>query len=153
VYVSGVGVNDGLWVVKIACGVGERYGRGTAGSGGLVPVIDWDGGIAQVGNAGFRLAGRDMLGGSAAVLLLGARAAAIGVAGIELAVDPTQPLVSFVMPTGGGGSGQGSASMPIAIASNPALAGGTVYAQWLTLDPAAPAGLAASRGMRLTLCR
>jgi choice-of-anchor B domain-containing protein len=153
VYVSGIGPNDGLWVVRIACGIGERHGRGTAGSGGLVPVIDWDGGIAQVGNGGFRVTGRDMLGSSAAVLFLGTRAASIPIAGIELLVDPTGPFAAFAVPTGGGGSGQGSAVLPLPLPNDPMLAGGTLYSQWVTLDPAAPAGLSASRGMRSTLCR
>jgi choice-of-anchor B domain-containing protein len=153
VYVTGIPAAEGLWSVRIACGVGERYGRGTAGSGGHVPVIDWNQGIAQVGNAGYRLESRSLLGGTAALLLLGARAAAIPVAGVELAVDPTGPLLVMTTTASGAGPGQGTAGIPLALPNDPALAGATLRAQWLALDPAATAGLSASRGMQFTLCR
>jgi choice-of-anchor B domain-containing protein len=153
VYVSDIPGNGGLYVVKLTCGVPDRYGRGTAGSGSATPVADWHGGFARVANPTFRVTGKSMLGGTAALLLIGAAPAALSAGGITVLVQPTPPLFVAATTTTGSGAGQGTASLPLAIPNDPALGGASLYAQWVVVDAGGPQGLSASDGLGITVCR
>jgi hypothetical protein len=105
-----------------------------------------------VGNATFEIAGRRMLGGAFCALAVGAAQADLPVAGIRLLVDPAQPLIVVSTTSSGSGPGNGSASVPVRIPNDSSLANASVYAQWIVRDAGAAAGLAASKGSRITIC-
>lgn len=148
VYISDIPSSGGLYCVKLTCGVPERYGTGTAGTGGAVPRVDWHGGYARVGNGTFRLECSEAQPNRPAVLVLGSGQADVPVAGIRLLVDVGQAFVTIDTTT----DAAGKAAIPAPIPAVAGLGGATVYAQWVVLDPGAPQGLAASRGSRITIC-
>lgn len=152
IYISDIPSTGGLFCVRLTCGVPQRYGTATAGSGGITPEIHWGGGVARVGNATFEIAGRRMLGGAFCALAVGAAQADLPVAGIRLLVDPAQPLIVVSTTSSGSGPGNGSASVPVRIPNDSSLANASVYAQWIVRDAGAAAGLAASKGSRITIC-
>ncbi len=147
VYVADFGSAGGLYVVRLTCGVPERYGTGTAGTSG-VPKSDWSGGHARVGNSTFNLDLKGALGATPAVLLIGAAPASIPVFGVTLLVDLTMPAIMSSTVT----SASGTASVPTAIPNWQALANQSVYAQWIVADPSAPQGFAATAGAKITIC-
>ncbi|MCC6671147.1 MAG: choice-of-anchor B family protein [Planctomycetes bacterium] len=148
-------MQTGFFIVEVTAGVPNHYGKGTAGTGGLVPTIDYAGGFAQVGNGTFAIEGTQMRGGSSAALILGVAATNQSVLGIDLLVDLGQPNVVFTSATGGNGgvAGSGSANIPVPLPNTPGIAGATLYAQYVVADPTNPAGLSASRGMKVTIAQ
>jgi hypothetical protein len=155
IYVSDIvpsATGGGLLCLRLTCGAPERYGAGTAGSGGHVPDADWTGNVARVGNGGFRLVGKRLLGGSPAWLLLGTAAASADVLGIKLLVNPAPPFLAIATTASGSQPGEGVAAVPAPIPNDPALAGGTIHAQWIVADPGGPLGLAASGGRKIAIC-
>lgn len=148
VYISDIPSSGGLYCVKLTCGVPERYGRGTAGTVGVVPRIDWTGGYAQVANAGFKVEVKQARPNSAAILVLGAAQASLPVLGIELLVDVALPNVLINTST----SATGFASVPLPIPALANLGDSSLYAQWVVQDAAGPQGFAASRGSKITIC-
>lgn len=147
VYISDIPSSGGLFCVKLTCGVPERYGQGTAGAAG-VPKIDWDGGYARVANATFKVECEDANANAAAVLLIGAAQANIPVLGINLLVDVSMPYLLLNTAT----SSTGFVSVPVGIPNVPGLGNASLYAQWVVQDAGAPAGFAASRGSKITIC-
>jgi choice-of-anchor B domain-containing protein len=141
----------GLFIIENTCGVPVLYGRGTAGTGGFVPAIDYDGGFAQVGNATFGIEGTKLLGGAGAVLTVGFGPGSTHALGIEFLLSLTRPILAFAATADGqpGVGGAGKATVPFPIPADVNLAGLTLYAQFLVLDKS----LAASRGMRVAICR
>ncbi len=148
VYISDIPSSGGLFCVKLTCGVPERYGQGTAGTGAVVPKIDWRGGYAQVANAGFRVDVKQARPSSAAILVLGAAQANTPVIGINLLVDLALPNLLINTNT----DASGNASIPMAIPAQPGLGNATLYAQWIVQDAGASQGLSASRGSKITIC-
>jgi hypothetical protein len=148
IYISDIPSTGGLFCVKLTCGVPERYGQGTAGTGGVVPKIDWNGGYAQVANANFRVECKQARANSAAVLLLGSGQANLPVVGINLLIDVALPYLIVNATT----SSTGVASVPLGIPAVAGLGNTSLYAQWVVQDPAGPRGLSASRGSRITIC-
>jgi choice-of-anchor B domain-containing protein len=152
VYVSDIPSSGGLFVVKLTCGVPERYGKGTAGTGGFVPRADWNGGFARVANPGFTVQGKRALGGAPAILALGLGRGSVMGAGIEFLLDPTRPLLFLATTATGTGPGNGTASVPLPIPNDPSLAGGSVFFQWVFVDAGGPQGFSASEGMGVAIC-
>ncbi len=134
----------------------DPYGKGTAGRGGFTPVI-WAEGHPSPGNSSFKITMDKGLGGGPAFLLMSTRSSSLKILGMEILADPSAPL--FLVPWNGllsgtpGGAGAGSAKAPLPIPNNPSLAGLEVFFQFLGGDGAAPAGLSASDGLRVTLQR
>ncbi|MGH7149367.1 MAG: LVIVD repeat-containing protein [Planctomycetota bacterium] len=152
IYATDIPPAGGLRILRLSCGVPRRYGAGTAGSGGFVPEIDWDGGHARVGNPTFRLEARRLLGGTFAALAIASAPASVPVLGITLLVSPVPPPVLLLVPVAGAGPGAGTAALTLPIPNDPDLANGTGYAQWIALDPGGPQGFSASAGVEVTLC-
>lgn len=153
VYISDM--QTGFWILQPTCGVPAIYGPAAAGKGGFMPVIEHLGGAAKVGNPSFTISGRKMLGGTTAALLVGAGATTLPILGITLLVDPILPNVLLSTTTTGaqGAPGVGTAQVVAGLPNDPALAGVTIYSQWIVLDPSGPGGmLASSRGMGTSIC-
>jgi hypothetical protein len=148
IYISDIPSTGGLFCVRLTCGVPERYGAGTPGTGGTVPNIDWHGGYAQVANSTFRIEGKRLPANAAAVLLLGAAPASIPVFGVTLLVDVAGPFVQVNTTA----NGSGVASVPLGVPNSTALGNQSLYAQWLVQDAGASQGVSASRGSKITIC-
>jgi hypothetical protein len=153
IYIADIpSASGGLRCVRLTCGAPTPYGRATPGSGSNVPAIDWSGGHPRVGNGTFRVEGNTLLGGRAAVLAVGNQSAALTIAGIDLLVDPSGPLWLLAGVTSGQGAGGGRITQALPIPNDPGLANGTLFGQWIVVDEGGPAGLAASPGLRITIC-
>jgi hypothetical protein len=122
----------------------NRIGNGTAGSGGIVPLLF--GTDAGCNGAITAFAG-GTLGGAPMLLLTGAPAApALPFAGIDIQIDLQQPFTLVPVPNGGlpgvAGTGSWFTQLPVAALNNAALT-----MQIVCLDPAAIAGLSATNGL------
>jgi choice-of-anchor B domain-containing protein len=141
-------MQKGFFIVEPECGVPLLYGAGTAGTGGLVPTIDYSGGFAKVGNGTYAITNTNVKASAPVALIVGVASANVPVLGINLLVDIVQPTLVF----SGNANAQGIANFPIAIPPNASWAGVTYYAQSIVLDSGGPQNLAATRGMRTTIC-
>ena len=131
----------------------ENYGSGSAGSGGLVPVITSSGGVPSLGNASFQVDCNQLLGGAGCVLLVGASQSQIPFLGLTILVDPSAWIAIGLQATGMPGvAGDGALQIPVAIPNNPLLVGAELDFQVLVVDPGAALGLAATDGLTMTIC-
>lgn len=125
----------------------REYGAGTAGAGGLVPLV-----LGQqpafVGALGFRIGLGGGLGGAPALLVLAAAAfePPVYVGSIPVNVDPA---LSVVLPLtlNGTGVGAGAATAVLPIANDPALRNALLFTQGFVADALAPGSVAASRAV------
>lgn len=125
----------------------EVYGAGTPGSGGITPQIDTSA-PAKIGTT-FDVLGSQMLGNSAAVLVLGVQPAAIPIVGITLNVAFSGSQ-GFPLPVSGpAGPGNGTASLALPVPDVSILDDADLYFQWLVVDSGR---LAASQGLRVRVC-
>lgn len=141
-------MQKGFFIIEPTCGVPNLYGDGTAGTGGIVPRIDYTGGFAKVGNATFAIENAAVKANAPVALVVGIASAKLPVLGIDILIDLNQPVLVF----SGTANAQGIATFHLAIPGNPAFGGATGYAQSIVLDAAGPQGLAATRGMKFTVC-
>jgi len=151
VYLSDM--QSGFFIVEPTAGVPHLYGAATAGLGGEVPRIDYANGHAQVGNLGFSLVADRTAGAVPIAFLLSSGGASTPFFGIDLLVDPQTLIGAFQVNASGGSGlpGVGSATLPLPLPNTPGLAGLTVFAQAVPVDGTGPAGLASSRGFRVTI--
>lgn len=100
--------------------------------------------VPNVGNVAFGFAGTRAPAGPGGFLVLGLGAfpVPIPIFGIDLFVDPTVLLLSFVT-----ASNLGTAQVGLPIPADPLLVGFTVCSQWLWLDASCPGGFSASNGI------
>ena len=119
-----------------------HYGTATAGTGGLAPRVATSAGAATIGNGGFAIEAEQALGGALLAELLGIDTADVPVFGVDVLVDDALITLAFA-------TSAGTASFPLPIPNTASLAGMHVFAQILTVDPAGPAGIAASDGMQV----
>ncbi|MBI5852209.1 MAG: choice-of-anchor B family protein [Planctomycetes bacterium] len=152
VYLSDM--QSGFWIVEPTCGVPWHYGNATAGTGGVAPRIDFDGGVAKVGNAGHQLVAEHTVGGAQTAFLLAFAAGNTPFSGIDVLVDLSVPPIAISVTANGtaGVAGAGRAVLPLGVPNSAALAGFTLFVQAVTFDAGGPQGLAATRGMRFTVC-
>jgi hypothetical protein len=126
------------------------YGQGCPGSGGIVPLIRAGGGFPTTGTGGgpsnqaFRIVLPKALGGTSASLIVGPSSSdwmgiplpfdlgLVGMPGCSLLVAPFATIATSVL---GSGPVAGVASVPMPVPSDPALAGGHVFFQWIVADP------------------
>jgi choice-of-anchor B domain-containing protein len=153
IYISATPSDGGLYVLRLGCGVPATYGKGTPGTGGHVPQIDWHGGYARIGNQTFQVVGREMIGGGIGFLVLGIDASNLTAVGIDILIDLARPI--FILPTliGGVGPGNGTVTMGVPLPNDPSLGNASLYAQWIVADTGGPQGLAASPGLKITMCK
>jgi hypothetical protein len=129
--------------------IGAAPGGASAGGGGILPELSGSGSDLFGGTCTLQL--RKGLGGAPAVLAFGGGAHAavdLPLFGGALQVLPAQ-LVSLALSGAAGAPGAGSASLSLAIPSDPALLGALVRFQAGVLDPAAVGGFALSNGLEL----
>jgi choice-of-anchor B domain-containing protein len=151
VYLSDM--QSGFFIVEPTAGVPHLYGDATAGLGGTTPRIDYANGHAQVGNPNFALVADRTAGAVPVAFLLASAGASTPFFGIDLLVDPQALWGAFQVNASGtpGSAGSGSATLPLPLPNVPGLAGLTLHAQAVPVDSAGPAGLAATRGFRVTI--
>ena len=130
--------------------VPQHFGGGTPGSGDETPrMIALEPG--KIGNPSMTLAVENALGGAPAVLLLDTQADVPGTtlfgADFHVALGPNllRPLVTL----NGLGAGGGFGSYSFSVASDPALVGTSLYAQWMVFDPESPVRFAATDAVEI----
>ncbi len=147
-------MQSGFWIVEPTCGVPHHYGLGTAGTGGVEPRVDYDGGAARVGNASFSLVAEHTVGNAVTAMLLAFGPGSTTFSGIDVLVDLAVPPIAIGTTASGaaGVAGAGRAVVALGVPNSAALAGLTLFAQAVTFDAGGPQGLAATRGMRFAIC-
>lgn len=147
-------MQSGFWIVEPTCGVPLHYGAATAGAAGIEPRLDFDGGAAKVGNTTFALVADRLVGGAQSAFLLAFAAGNTPFSGIDVLVDLSVPPIALSVTANGaaGVPGAGRANLPLGIPASASLAGVTLFSQTVVFDPQGPQGLAATRGMRFTIC-
>jgi len=137
-----------------SCAPVHAYGSPTLGTGDFEVELSALIVPPQVGLAGFGINGIHLVGGAPAWLVLGYAPAALPLFGIELAVDPQHVLAVLPLAVSGaaGIGGIGVFEKRLPIPAQPELAGLSIYAQALVLDPAGPQGFAASAGLAFDIC-
>lgn len=138
-----------------ACPFHTAYGVGLAGSGGVVPLLGSSGGAPRLGNPNWTLELSQGLGGTTAALILGLAPSALpfkqGTVLVDIIVLPS--VILFVPLFGTPGvAGTGVLSLPLAVSTDPALAGLSTFWQFLAQDPGAPVGWSMSNGVQVTYC-
>lgn len=135
-------------VVRTVCnGSVAQYGSGCPGTGFFVPSLDLDG--CAEPNSNVTLEIKKGLGGSTALLFLGAAPSSIPIGGgctlnVFPIIGPQLPL-----PLSGAGPGLGLLSIPAFIPGT--LSGVSFTMQVFVLDPGATLGASASNGVQVTI--
>ncbi len=132
--------NNGLMILDSKA-TPDLFGIATDGAAGAPEIYSF--GAAFAGNANFAVELDNAPANASVVLLLGAASGNTAVAGVQLAVDLSQPVIAVTAQT----DAAGTVRVPIAVPPGDATSG-VVYAQFVVTDPGAAAGLAATRGMR-----
>lgn len=128
----------------------QAYGQSAPGGSGRPPRL-----IAPeptvIGNPNFTLALDDGPAGAAAIIFFDLAPGALQVLGLPVNLGLTAALVA--LPLGGlqAAGPVGWTSLTTPLPTDPALHGGSIYAQGFVADPAAPAGASATAGLRVTL--
>jgi choice-of-anchor B domain-containing protein len=136
-------MQTGFWIVEPTAGVPIAYGAGSAGTGGLVPLLEHAGGPFKVGNLGYKFSAQRLLPSSQAALVLGVARANVPLLGTNLLIDLTQTYV--VIP--GTTTSNGTLVVAAGVPANPAFANAKITAQVFVADPNGPGGvLSASAG-------
>jgi cytochrome c peroxidase len=127
------------------------YGTSTPGGGGRVlRVLSPEPPI--LGRPDFRIAIDGGAAGTPALLLLDLAAGSSNVLGVHINVALSPALIALDLGGLHANAGNpGWTSFAVGLPPDPAVAGVSIFLQALALDAAAPAGLAASAGLRLTL--
>ncbi|MEX1025891.1 MAG: hypothetical protein WD226_12530 [Planctomycetota bacterium] len=152
--ISDGGLNLGGWNIDdlalaslgaspTAC-VPTNYGAGLAGTTGS-PTIDSLGQPARLGNGDFAVAVKNGLPGATALVGRGLNQANVAIFGGTLLVAPN--IVQAVVL-----DAFGQAVLALPLPNDLGLVGETRYVQAFVLDPAAPAGIAMTPGLTVTIC-
>jgi choice-of-anchor B domain-containing protein len=130
----------------------EDYGTGTAGTGGIVPVLSTVG-DPTLGSLAFEVDGAQIRGAAGCLLAIGVARNDYVVKGIRLLVDLAPPAVLVPVVASGtpGSAGTGAFALFFEIDDDPALDGLEVDLQILVADPDGPKNLAASQGRAVWL--
>ncbi|MEE9127206.1 MAG: hypothetical protein V3U11_08700, partial [Planctomycetota bacterium] len=139
---------NGLYVFQMDCGHMNRYGKGTPGTGGLVPRMRFDGAPLRVGASKLRLEVENLRPNAKFVIAVASAQGSSTVLGAQVHVDlKTTILLHFLA------DANGNASVPASVPNIASLGNTRVYMQVAAADPGAPAGLSASRGMWAGICK
>lgn len=105
----------------------------------------------MIGNPDFTLALDEGPAGAQAILLLDLAPGALQVLGLPVNLGLTAALVALPLGRLQAAGPVGWTSLTTPLPADPALHGGSIYAQALVADPVAPAGASATAGLRVTL--
>ncbi len=132
-----------------ADGTARQYGKGTAGTGGGVPVLGARGPL-RPGTTTAQIRVRRARGGSSAIFFVSLAQAALPIGyGTTLLVSAPIPIIATFPLTGASGvAGAGELDFDVS-AFVPAAAGFSFFHQVFVVDPAHPLGAAASNGLEL----
>jgi hypothetical protein len=126
-------------------------GTGQPGSGGSVPRIEAFS-PPRIGNAEYRVAVTDALGGAPALLALRDQAPGPGGGIVVGGITQRKPTrVASRTQLAGAGAGQGFGTWTGEIPFDPALVGTNFWMQWLVRDPGAAGGVARSPWAEVTI--
>jgi cytochrome c peroxidase len=129
------------------------YGASSHGSFPVEPfIIPFQ--PAFVGNPQYTVGVGNAIGGTSSIVAVSATPAAPGttLGGIPINVGLVPfPQTILVPVTGPAIAGEGRASLTVPIANLPAMIGSQYYVQWFIEDPLATSGIAASRGLHVTI--
>jgi hypothetical protein len=133
-------------------------GDGTPGSGGLVPRHFPVGGLPQIGNGNYALAGDDIVGSAVVVPVVGFGefpfAFAGGTVWVDLFFNPYLLLPTQIASGVAGVAGDGDFTAPLPLPANPSLVGANLVSQFAVVgDPGAadPSGYVLSDALRVTV--
>ena len=131
---------------------GLQAGLMTFGSGGQPPLI-LAGTPANLGNPEFKLGVYNAVGAAPVLLAVSTGLAFSNVGGVNLNVDPNGGLLLIpgVLSGTPGAVGEGYGTLNVGLPDEPALAGLSLYAQWLVADPGAAGNISGTRSARLDL--
>lgn len=135
VYLSDI--ENGLYVLRIDNGHMNRYGTGTAGTGG-VPRIQFDGASPMVGAAAMELRLSKLDPNSPFALVVSGAQASVPFQNITIQVDLTNPVI-----VSGVADANGKATIPMPVPNDPGLGNGKIYMQVIGTSGGS---LTASRG-------
>ena len=138
--------STGLYIVKPLASA-RRYGKGTVGTGGKLPHIHHFG-AAYLGNANYKLGVRNARARTAAVLVLGGKAANLNIGGLNVLVDLSSPVPAI---TASATDANGAAMFGLPIPASTNLRGLRLNAQWFCLDAGGKLGLSASEGLEFEI--
>ncbi len=126
----------------------HSYGTGLAGSAGIVPTLLGANGSAAQGGAAIGI--QNCLGGANGMLFVAAQKADIfPVFGGHLLVSLASPFVMLNLPVSGPSGLPGFGGVGFSTLDTHALAGYSLYFQFLVIDPGAVKGVAMSNGLEL----
>jgi cytochrome c peroxidase len=130
------------------------YGSSSSGSFPQEPfIIPFQ--PAFVGNPQYTLGLGHAIGQTLSVLAMSGTAAVPGTSfngiPVNIALNPAPLIVPVTLSGPAGVAGQGLGSVTVAIPNDPGLVGVTYFAQWFVPDALAPGGIAASRGIQITI--
>ena len=107
---------------------------------------------AFIGNPQYVVGVGHAIGGNAALLAFSATSGSSTINGIPINIGLAPfPEIIPIQLSGPATPGAGFASMRVGIANVPAAIGNEYFLQWFVEDPLAPGGVAASRGLHVTL--
>jgi hypothetical protein len=127
----------------------RQYGVGTAGQGGIVPVLGATGPVRVGETKTLRLSG--VRGPATALLALGARPADLPnfpLPGLTFLVDPAS-LIILPWPITGQSYGRGAAAQSLPVYLPPSVRGLEAFEQVFVFDSAAPSGVSATNGLHV----
>lgn len=127
----------------------QSFGKGLAGTGGLVPSLDISGDVSVGGSATLEF--RDFVGGALCYVLLGHDADELAFRGGTLLLDLGQPFSVFTLtlPGSPGLAGEGDADVPFLITNSPSLNCQSFFLQVWASDAAAIQRVSASQGVMM----
>lgn len=146
----------GLCVALARCAWPQRFGRATAGTSGFAPSLFSLGGFPRVGNQSFALLVAGGLGGApGAVLTSLGDAPGLALFGGTVWIDPARLALQFPIALSGPPAvpGVGAAGLFLPLPATPSAAGLRLVSQTFLIDPGAPAGIAMSPGLDVTVSR
>ncbi len=127
----------------------QPYGHPTGGAGGFEPALSAPG--PWLGNSSFGVTIRGGAGGAPGLVVLGSAPSSLPVAGFEYLIDPAAVIGSILTVLGGSQPGEGTGTVALPLPPSPVFAGVRLYSQAVIADAGAPAGVAATHGLRVDL--
>jgi len=141
-------MQNGLYIFQMDCGHMNRFGKGTPGTGGMVPRARFDGATPRVGAGKLRLEIDNLPANAKCALGISPAKGSTTLVGAQIHVDLKSTVVLNFK-----ADANGHASIPAPVPNNPGLGNVKAYMQVVAEDAGAAGGLSASRGMWVGICK